>query len=85
MSYDLVKHGAEQRVSIYYPLAAWQIDALLRETVDLPDDTPIECRFAPYQRRADGFYGPPSIPLGRLREELVLRIMFPHQAQTVVL
>lgn len=50
-----------------------------------PDHALVVFDWLPYmQRDDDGTHGPPRIPLGRIREELLIRAAFPHEAQTAV-
>lgn len=49
-----------------------------------PDEIMVIFEHLPYGQRPDGSYGPPMLPLGRLREEYLIRTAFPHEAATFV-
>lgn len=78
---DLIPIGPK---IIQPPYMGITLEIFLYNNHNEPDDTLVEIFWAPWSQRTDGFYGPPRISIGRLREEWLLRGAFPHQAQTTV-
>lgn len=60
----------------------------LRDVEMEPDSAQVVFDWLPYSQisNPDGTtrYRPPSISLGLLREDFLLRLAFPHEAQTVI-